>query len=60
MSYVMVSFVFNDLRLEMIVCFVYISGIVDQHCLKLSFHNSKLGRNVPWISLYKVHIFMFN
>jgi len=34
MSYVMVHFfVFSELRLELIVCFVDIGGIVDHHCL---------------------------
>ena len=30
---------FNELRWEAIVCFVDIGGIVNRHCLKLSFHN---------------------
>ena len=31
------SFVFDDLRWEVIVCFVDIGGIVDHHCLNLLF-----------------------
>jgi hypothetical protein len=30
---------FNELRQELIVHFVDIGGIIDHHCLKLSFYN---------------------
>ena len=34
-SYVVVFLMFNDWRLEVVVCFVYIGGIVDHHCLEV-------------------------
>jgi len=37
MSYAIVFFVYNDLRLELIVCFVDICGIVNDHCLNFLF-----------------------
>jgi hypothetical protein len=37
MSYVMVSFILNDLRWEVIVRYVDICGIVDHHCLNFLF-----------------------
>jgi hypothetical protein len=33
-SYVMVFLIFNDLKSEVIVCFVDVGKIVDHHCLK--------------------------
>ena len=36
-SYVVVFLMFNDLRLEVIVCFVDIGGIVYRHCLNFLF-----------------------
>jgi len=35
-----VIFMFNDLRLEVIVCFVDIGNIVHQHCLNFIFKNN--------------------
>jgi hypothetical protein len=32
-AYVLVFFMFNNLRLEVVVHFVNIGGIVDDHCL---------------------------
>ena len=39
MFFFMVFYVFSELRLEVIGCFVDVCGIVDSHSLKLSFHN---------------------
>jgi hypothetical protein len=39
MPHVMVFLVFNSLMWDVVDCFVDISGIVDHHCLKLSFQN---------------------
>ena len=36
-SYVMVFLMFNDLKSEVIVCFVDVGKIVDLHCLKFLF-----------------------
>jgi len=36
-SYVMVFFVFAELRSEVVVCFVDINGIVVNHCLNFPF-----------------------
>jgi hypothetical protein len=36
-TYVVVFFVFGDLRWDVIVCFVDIGGIVDHHCLNCLF-----------------------
>ena len=52
-SYVMVFFMFICLRWEVIVGFVDIGGIVDHHCLKLSFHNH-------FDKSYKTSILPFN
>ena len=40
MSFVMVFFVFNELRWEVVACFVDIGGIVDHHCFQLTFHKT--------------------
>ena len=42
MPYVIVFFVFNYLRWEVIVCFVGISGIVDHHCLHYQLYKEYL------------------
>ena len=38
-----VFFMFNNLRLELIVGFADIGGIVDHHCFKISFHDNKIS-----------------
>ena len=48
-SNVVVFFMFNILRQEVVVRFVDIDGIVDHHCLNFSFHNFSL-----WCSIYFV------
>ena len=47
MSYVVVFFMFNDLRWEVFVCFVNIGGIVDHHC-----------SNFLIIIIYKLSVFV--
>jgi hypothetical protein len=39
MPYAMVFFMFNEMRLEVIVRFVDIGGIVDHHSLKLCYQS---------------------
>ena len=36
-------FVFNDLRSDVVVCFVDIGGIVDHHCITFLFNDMELS-----------------
>ena len=53
---------FNDLRWEVIVCFIYIGGIVDHHCVNFLFAAPSFTPNsvfIIWIQLFLLLIFLF-